>query len=74
MTTEAFSRNVSKLLSELKLVTDNLLTMLAIDLGLHGSWQNFYLQRRLSEYNRNVANKNFANYREVQDLSPMLYM
>jgi len=28
-------------LSELKLVTDNLLTTLAIDLGFHGSWQIF---------------------------------
>ena len=45
-------------------------TTLAIDLGLHGSWQNSYLQRFDYILIIYVANKNFANYREVQDLSP----
>ena len=60
-------------------------TTLAIDLGLHGSWQKKFLQRFESQikilpntvkskYNRNVAYKNFANYREVQDLSPMMQL
>ena len=50
-------------------------TMLVIDLGLHGSWQKFYLQRFDYIYSDNlwnIASKIFANYREVQDLSPTL--
>ena len=68
---------------------------LAIDLGLHGSWQNFYLQRfdytliiffrQLRECMRiqlpeedyqsiiETLQIKFANYREVQDLSPTSY-
>ena len=38
-------------------------TTLAIDLGLHGSWQK--ITWRLSEYNRNVANKNFFAFTVV---------
>ena len=45
-------------------------TTLVIDLGLHGSWQNSYLQRFDYTLIIYVANKNFDNYREVQDLSP----
>ena len=50
-------------------------TMLAIDLGFHDSWQKIYLQRFDYIYSGNlwnVASKIFANYREVQDLSPTL--
>ena len=45
-------------------------TTLVIDLGFHGSWQNFYLQCFDYTLIIYVANKNFANYHEVQDLSP----